>query len=111
MKLLLLLFMLLSVPQDKNCSEFYQTTLVPIHVDGELQKKEMTNEYYILFIRKKTDEVVQIKLLKNKTGLKIYNFALLKSRIVKVKGEFTIRVMAPRSNGFTVQLFPDLCDE
>lgn len=111
MKLLLLLFLLLSAPENKNCTEFYQKTLVPRHIDGQLEKKETTNEYYILSIREKTDKVVQIKLLKNKTGLKIYKFALLNSRVVKVKGEFTVRVMAPRVDGFMVRQFPDLCDE
>lgn len=112
MKLLFLLFILLRWPNETpDCNTFYAQTLSPLSIKGDLQKKEETNEYFLLQVKNEDEKIIKIQLLKNNTGRKIFNFVKDNSKIVKAKGETTIRIAAPISNGgLLVQIFPDLCE-
>lgn len=114
MKLLLLLFILMQSFAEKqpDCKTFYEKTLASMSVKGELVKKEKTDENYLLYIKNEKDngKEVVIRLLKNKTGRRIFMFCLDKSMIVKVKGEMGVHVAAPVKDGYIVQIFPDLCE-
>lgn len=109
--LLLLLIVLGSLNQISDCNTFYKETLLPLSVKGDLQEKKETEQYFILKVKNEDTEIVEIRLLKNETGKKIFNFAKDKSKIIKIKDQTTIRVLAPLGDGgFFVQLFPDLCN-
>lgn len=114
MKLLLLLFIFLQgLTGDKPvCNAFYEKTLSPMSVKGELIKKENTDKYYLLHVKneKEDGKETTIRLLKNKIGKQIFMFAIDKSIIVKAKGEAIVRVLVPVKDGFNVQIFPDLCE-
>lgn len=114
MKLLLLLFLFMQgLTGDKpDCKTFYEKTLYPISLKGELIKKEKTDEYYLLYVKNENEggKEVVVKLLKNQTGKSIYLFATDKSLISKRKGETALHVLAPIINGFNGRIFPDLCE-
>lgn len=114
MKLLLLLFLFMQgLTGDKpDCKAFYEKTLYPISLKGELIKKEKTDEYYLLYVKNENEggKEVVVKLLKNQTGKSIYLFATDKSLISKRKGETALHVLAPIINGFNGRIFPDLCE-
>lgn len=114
MKLLLLLFLFMQgLTGDKpDCKAFYEKTLYPISLKGELIKKEKTEDYYLLYVKNENEggKEVVVKLLKNQTGKSIYLFATDKSLISKRKGETALHVLAPIINGFNGRIFPDLCE-
>lgn len=113
MKLLLLLFIFMQgLTDEPDCRTFYEKTLSPMSVQGELIKKEKTDKYYLLYVKNERDNGKEaiIQLLKNKIGKQIFIFALDKSIIVKAKGQAVVRVVAPVKDGFNVQIFPDLCE-
>lgn len=114
MKLLLLLFLFMQgLTGDKpDCKTFYEKTLYPISLKGELIKKEKTEDYYLLYVKNENEggKEVVVKLLKNQTGKSIYLFATDKSLISKRKGETALHVLAPIINGFNGRIFPDLCE-
>lgn len=114
MKLLLLLFLFMEgLTGDKpDCKAFYEKTLYPISLKGELIKKEKTDDYYLLYVKNENEggKEVVVKLLKNQTGKSIYLFATDKSLISKRKGETALHVLAPIINGFNGRIFPDLCE-
>ena len=111
MKLLLLLFLFLQglIGNESDCKAFYEKTLYPISLKGNLIKKEKTDEYYLLYVKNGGKEVI-VRLLKNQTGKSIFLFALDNSLISKRKGETALHVLAPISNGFKGRIFPDLCE-
>ena len=53
MKLLLLLFILMQgfTGDEPDCKAFYEKTLYPIAIKGDLIKKEKTDEYYLLYVK------------------------------------------------------------
>lgn len=114
MKLLLFLFLFLQglTANEIDCKSFYEKTLLPMSVKGELIKKDNTDEYYLLYVKNENEDgkEVVIRLLKNQTGKKIFMFAVDNSIIVKAKGEVVVRVITPTPNGYNVQVFPDLCE-
>lgn len=114
MKLLLLLFLFIQgLTGDKpDCKAFYEKTLVPMSVKGEVVKKEKTDDYYLFYVKNENDngKEVVIRLLKNKTGRMIFMFAIDKSMFIKAKGEAVVRVVVPVKDGLNVQVFPDLCE-
>lgn len=95
-----------------DCKTFYEKTLYPISLKGELIKKEKTEDYYLLYVKNENEggKEVVVKLLKNQTGKSIYLFATDKSLISKRKGETALHVLAPIINGFNGRIFPDLCE-
>lgn len=95
-----------------DCKAFYEKTLYPISLKGELIKKEKTDEYYLLYVKNENEggKEVVVKLHKNQTGKSIYLFATDKSLISKRKGETALHVLAPIINGFNGRIFPDLCE-
>lgn len=95
-----------------DCKAFYEKTLYPISLKGELIKKEKTEDYYLLYVKNENEggKEVVVKLLKNQTGKSIYLFATDKSLISKRKGETALHVLAPIINGFHGRIFPDLCE-
>ena len=114
MKLLLLLFILMQgfTGDEPDCKAFYEKTLYPISLKGNLIKKEKTDEYYLLYVKNEEEggKEVIVRLLKNQTGKSIFLFALDNSLISKRKGETALHVLAPISNGFKGRIFPDLCE-
>lgn len=113
MKLLILLFVFMfGFTEDPDCSAFYEKTLSSMSVRGELVKKEKTDKYYLLYVKNELEDGKEttIRLLKNRTGKRIFLFAIDKSVIIKAKGETVVRVAAPIKDGFNVQIFPDLCE-
>ena len=114
MKLLLLLFFFLQglIGNESDCKAFYEKTLYPISLKGNLIKKEKTDEYYLLYVKNEEEggKEVIVRLLKNQTGKSIFLFALDNSLISKRKEETALHVLAPISNGFKGRIFPDLCE-
>ena len=114
MKLLLLLFLFLQglTGNESDCKAFYEKTLYPISLKGNLIKKEKTDEYYLLYVKNEEEggKEVIVRLLKNQTGKSIFLFALDNSLISERKGETALHVLAPISNGFKGRIFPDLCE-
>ena len=86
-------------------------TLYPIAIKGDLIKKKKTDEYYLLYVKNEEDggKELVVRLLKP-NGKSIFIFASDKSLISKRKGETTLHVLAPISNGFKGRIFPDLCE-
>ena len=80
MKLLLLLFLFLQglTGNESDCKAFYEKTLYPISLKGNLIKKEKTDEYYLLYVKNEEEggKEVIVRLLKNQTGKSIFLFAL-----------------------------------
>lgn len=101
-----------SLTGEPDCKTFYEKTLAPMSVRGELMKKEKTDKYYLLYVKNENESGKEtiIQLLKNKTGKNIFMFALDKNIIIKVEGETALRVAAPTKNGLDVRIFPDLCE-
>lgn len=115
MKILLLsvLFAIFQTPEKNiDCSEFYKETLDLISVDGDITKKEETDQFYILYVKNNEDQgkEVVIKLLKNNTGKRIYRLAFEKTRVIKKKGRTKLSLVTPIPNGLNVNGFPDLCE-
>ena len=85
MKLLLLLFLFLQglTGNESDCKAFYEKTLYPISLKGNLIKKEKTDEYYLLYVKNEEEGGKEV--------------------IVRL-------LLAPISNGFKGRIFPNLCE-
>lgn len=107
-----MLFFVLHFSTGKiDCKAYYDKILSPLSIKGELVKKEETDHYFVLYIKnEKDDKDIELKLLKNNTGKKIFKFVDSKCIIVKRENQTVIRVAKPTNGGFDVQLFPDLCE-
>lgn len=112
MKLLFLLWVMLFPDIDpSDCTSFYNKTLVPVRIDGYLVQKKETEQHYILRVQDKNDKhTTDVQLLKNKTGRSIYLFAKDSSLVVKPENRMDIHVVVPSADGYSVRVFPDLCE-
>ena len=78
---------------------------------GRLQKKEISDEFYIIYVVNKKEETIRLRFLKNMSGFEIYNFILTDSCISKRKGDRSVHILTENKldKSFKGRIFDKLC--
>ena len=111
MKLLLLAILMSFQSSQTTCDDFYKKELDPLSVEGKVTKKEISDEFYIIYVVNKKEETIRLRFLKNMSGFEIYNFILTDSYISKRKGDRSVHILTENKldNSFKGRIFDKLC--
>lgn len=108
---LLFAILLLGSLIHDDCESFYKKTLYPIEIKGSLTMKEEQEDYFIFHIKNEDGKNITLKLLKNKTGKRIFNAAREKCQIFKSPNRYSISVVNFYDDEtLFVEKFPDPCE-
>ena len=95
---------------DIDCDEFYREHFDSIAVKGIIFKKEVTDSLLLIYVQDEKKEIVQIKLLKNRFGFQIYNFAQWGSDVLKYAWKRNIHIRIKYPDGSMMgKVFFDFC--
>lgn len=111
MKLLLLAILMSYQSSQTTCDDFYKKELDPLSVEGKVTKKEISDEFYIIYVVNKKEETIRLRFLKNMPGFEIYNFILTDSYISKRKGDRSVHILTENKldKSFKGRIFDKLC--
>ncbi len=111
MKLLLLAILMSFQSSQTTCDDFYKKELDPLSVEGKVTKKEISDEFYIIYVVNKKEETIRLRFLKNMSGFEIYNFILTDSCISKRKGDRSVHILTENKldKSFKGRIFDKLC--
>jgi len=95
-----------------DCDEFYREHFDSIAVKGQILKKEVTDSLLFIYVQDEEKGVVQIKLLKNRFGFQIYNFAQWGSDVLKYAWKRNIHIRIKYPDGSMMgKVFFDFCSK
>jgi len=94
-----------------SCDDFYQKELDPLHIEGDVIKKEIGEQFYEIEVSDKKKGKLKFHLLKNMAGFEVYNFLLPGSHVFKKEGHRDIHVLTENKLDGSIKgkIFDNLC--
>ena len=72
-----------------SCDDFYQKELDPLHIEGDVIKKEIGEQFYEIEVSDKKKGKQTFYLLKNMAGFEVYNFLYRAAMCLRRRGTGT----------------------